>query len=143
MADRVGCKPAGTFDWSSRAPQPIEPASSRHTATAAGASEPAITTPSDSYSAGKTSVLVGYTWPTSKKLTPERRCDSLKAMAFNKPGRNDVRKTSSPTTSGFIKRTASPGSPAFCRSPSVKNGCGMASLKPRPNKISRTRRRRC
>ncbi|NDD98514.1 MAG: hypothetical protein EBZ93_13675, partial [Actinobacteria bacterium] len=81
--------------------------------------------------------------PTSNNDTPGRRCDSLNAMAFNRPGRNDVRNTSSPTANGLSKRTAELESPARSRSPSVRNGCGIASLAPRPSRISRTRRRRC
>ncbi len=34
------------------------------------------------------------------------RCN---AMAFSRPGRSDVRSTSSPTTKGFTRRTATPG----------------------------------
>ena len=52
VAERVGWRPAGTIDWSTRAPTPIAAAISRHTATAAGASSPARTTPSASYSSG-------------------------------------------------------------------------------------------
>jgi len=37
VAERVGCSPGGTRDWSMRAPIPIDAATSRHTATAAGA----------------------------------------------------------------------------------------------------------
>ena len=52
VAERVACSPAGTRPWSMRAPMPMAAAISRHTAIAAGASWPARTTPSASYSSG-------------------------------------------------------------------------------------------
>ena len=144
VAERVGCRPAGTCAWSMRAPMPSAAAISRHTATAAGASRPARTTPSDSYSSGRSpgAGRVHVADLEQRDAGPPVRLVERDRLEQARTQRRAQHVLVGDQRVRDVQRVRGESGRRRGRR-RERNGDGITSLMPRPSSTSRSRRRRC